>query len=181
MSDTRPPSDDLYCVMAIPPGKPPPAEAKFVGNLSSVLQCIPDTLARIDAIEELEAARIKSDQIATMQQLSRGLQIAAFCDSINTFTRRLDSFEQRRTERIIAEAHARDAEEQQQIADALGNLPDPDQPAAWNDDGELTIHPASQSAQKEQLEASEHPTDDTEGDLSAATALPPIEHEPAGA
>lgn len=164
---------DRFAIVAIPPG-PAPNDALMVGPLDLVMQNIPQTQARADALEELEFARLKADQISTMQNVSRGLQIAAFCDSLQHITRRMDALVTRRAERARRDAEEAERQEQQQIADALSKLPDPDNPAAWSDDGELTTHEPSQPEDKEQLEASEH--NDAEGDLPPALTqeLPPI-------
>ena len=93
----------------------------MVGPLEVVMQCLPDTVARADALEELEFARIKSDQISTMQNVSRALQVSAFCDSVQQITRRMDALETRRAERARKDAEEARAREEQQIADALPN------------------------------------------------------------
>lgn len=166
-------TSDRFAIVAIPPG-PTPADALMVGPLEVVMQCLPDTVARADALEELEFARIKSDQISTMQNVNRALQVSAFCDSVQQITRRMDALETRRAERARKDAEEARAREEQQIADALSKLPDPDLPSAWSNDGELTTHPASQSEDVEELEASEH--NDNEGDLPVklTNELPPI-------
>jgi hypothetical protein len=151
-------SDNEYFAITgpYPPGHIPD-NAQMVGPMDLIMQNLPDTLARADALADLELHRISADQIATMQELSRGLQVSTFCDSISSLTRRLDTYEQQRTERIIAEAKARADAEKKAIEDALSRLPDPDLPQSWADPqhtGELHTRP---------------PTAATTGDNSATT------------
>jgi hypothetical protein len=94
------------------------------------MEYIPQSKARIDAMEELEAARISHEQIQIMQNVNRGLQAAAFCDSVAHLTRRLDSYVARRTEKARRDAEEREAAEHKLIEDALSKLPDPDMPTS---------------------------------------------------
>jgi hypothetical protein len=72
-----------------------------------------------------------------MQKATRALQVAAFCDSIDTLARRLDSLAARRKERRAAKARKDAEEEAKRVQEMLDALPDPDNP-----DGEA-IYPAS--------------------------------------
>jgi hypothetical protein len=143
------------------------------------MEYIPQSRARQDAYEELEAARIKSEHIGIMQEANRAIQVAAFCDSVSHISRRLDALEQRRTDRIRAEEEEREAAEQKAIEDALSSLPDPDAPHEWeaHPTGDLHDLPPSEPQHEQQLEATEgeHP-DDNEGDLpnELTEKVPPI-------
>jgi hypothetical protein len=152
---------DRYAIVQLPDHGPTPDGTVMWGDFPTVMQNIEQSVARQDALTDLEFARIKADQIDIMQKVSRGLQVANFCDSLTTLTRRMDSFEQRRVESIIKARKDREAEEQRIIEDQLSKHPDPDQPHAWDDDGELTIHKPTEPARKEQLAASAHPGPDT--------------------
>jgi hypothetical protein len=163
--------DDRFAIVPIPPGTAP-ANSLFVGPLSMVMQNLPDTRARQDAMEELEAARIGAEQIQIMQDVNRGLQAAAFCDAVTHLTRRFDAFQARRDARIKADQEAKEREEQQQIEDALSKLPDPDSPHAWETAGELTPVQASEPAHEEQLAASD------QGDLPAEISKDPPDTDP---
>jgi hypothetical protein len=173
-------ADDRFAIIPIPPG-PPPADAVMWGDFPTVMQNIEQSHARSDALEQLEVARIKADQIKVMQDVNRGIQVAAFCDSLTHITRRLDSFETRRRERHRRADEERKAEEQRMIEDALSKLPDPDmQTSAWgaegepcpssDDDGDLEVHPPKE---KDELEDTKL---DNEGDLptSLTREVPPV-------
>ena len=165
MSNTQPSkmsaTNDRFAIVPLPPGTSP-ADALMIGPLDVIMQNLPDTHARADALNDLELHRIKADQIATMQQVSRGMQVASFCDSLNHLSARVDAEVIRRAERRRRDAEEAKALEEKQIADALSKLPDPDMPSSWSDDGELTTREPSQPEDEEQLAATET---DNEGDL----------------
>jgi hypothetical protein len=182
---------DRFAIIPIPPG-PSPTNSLFVGPLSMVMQNLPDTKARTDAMEELEAARIGAEQIQIMQDVNRGLQAAAFCDAVTHLTRRLDSYVARRTARIKADQEAKEREEQQLIEDALSKLPDPDMPtSAWPDAtfspaGDLHSAEPSEPAHEEQLQAdqgdlpAEISRDPPDTDLELTKARTPSAQNPVG-
>ena len=62
------------------------------------------------------------------QKATRALQVAAFCESVNTISNRLDALEHRRAEAAAAQAKADEDEEQRRIRQFLDSLPDPDAP-----------------------------------------------------
>jgi hypothetical protein len=117
---------DRFAVVPFRSG-PPPDDALMIGPLDLIMQNLPDTLARADAIERLEIARIKSDQIKVMRDAMPAIKALAFCEAaavaLPTIARWLDSYMQRRRAHIKAKHEA----EQQQIADALRKLP----PLPW--------------------------------------------------
>ena len=100
------------------------------GPLAKILECVPDTLARRDSIRSLQAARLDAAVITQAQKATRALQIAAFCDSVNQISARLDAVEKRRTRRARQIAAQKDAAEQKEIQNYLNALPDPDDPPA---------------------------------------------------
>jgi hypothetical protein len=125
--------------------------------MSMIMQNLPDTRARTDALEELEAARIKSEHIGIMQEANRAIQVAAFCDSVSHISRRLDQLETLRTDRARRDAEEREAAEHKLIEDALSKLPDPDMPTsatADTPDEPKDLHSGPSVAE-----------DDNEGDL----------------
>jgi hypothetical protein len=163
---------DRFAIVPLRTG-PPPDDALMIGPLDLIMQNLPDTLARADALDRLEAATIKSDQIKIMREAIPAIKALAFCDAASVvlpaIARRFDAYITRRTARLRAEA----AEEERQIEDALSKLPDPDQPHEWDappPPGELHTHPPTakisgdQSGTDPVLEPALDP-DDAEGDL----------------
>ena len=132
---------DRFAIVPLHTGQQPSDDALMVGPLDLIMSNLPDTLARSDAIDRLEAARIKSNQIKIMREAIPAIKALAFCDAVAVIlpaiARRLDAFAQHRKARLRAEAE----EEERQIADAL---PDPDMPQEWDappPPGELHTHP----------------------------------------
>jgi hypothetical protein len=120
--------NSLYEIRPISsPGEASP-NSIAIGNLNSVMEYIPQSRARQDAYEELEAARIKSEQTSIIQDMNRGIHAAVLCDAVTRLTRRLDAEEHRRTEKARRDAEEREAAENKLIEDTLSALPDPDMP-----------------------------------------------------
>src|SRR6516165_1099558 len=81
-------------------------EAIVIGDMRQVFEYIPQSVARDDAMAELERARFTADQIKSMQAKTRAVQVSMLADSVSHLSRRLDSFLARR-----ADEARRDAEE----------------------------------------------------------------------
>ena len=124
--------DDLFAIVPVSSPGSAPANAIMVGGpLSSILENIPDTNARHDSIRAHQAAQIDAVATETKQKAIRALQIAAFADSVNTITRRLDAVERRRAARLKREAKAREYAEARRVQEILDALPSPDDPASY--------------------------------------------------
>jgi hypothetical protein len=162
---TVPPSTaERFAIVPLSTG-PAPADAIITGSMSAVMEYIPQSVARQDAIEELEKARFTADQISSLQEKTRAVQATMLSDSINHLTARLDVLVARRDE----EAREREAEEEtaeaKKIADELAALPDPDDPRPHENTGNLHTLSAKEDPGD--------PTDDTEGYLPEELAPPP--------
>jgi hypothetical protein len=153
---------ERFAIVEIPPGTPP-ANSLLIGPLDMLMEQIPDTKARSDAIARLDAARLDAEQISKVQNVTRALQVATFCDSINHITRRLDAYQSRRDARLKADQEQREREEQQLIEDQLSKLPDPDAPGPFAPAGDLHDVPPSEPENREELTAIQ--PEDSEGDL----------------
>jgi hypothetical protein len=158
MTNTGP---ERFAIVEIPEGKPP-ANAILIGPMDMLMEQLPDTRARSDAMRRLDEAQLNAEEIAKVQDVTRALQVAAFCDSIQHISRRLDAYTTRRDARIRAEEEAREVEEQQRKADRIKQALD----ALEETSGELTTHPPTEPQHEEELSATEHPpTEDDQGDL----------------
>ena len=118
---------DRFAIIPVTHG-PAPDEAIVVGPISMVMEYIPQSIARQDAVEELEKARFTADQIASMQQKTRAVQASMLVDSASHLLARLDSFLQHRADRLRRDAEREAEEEHKRIQDELDGLPDPDNP-----------------------------------------------------
>ena len=150
----------LFAIIPVSTPGSAPADAIMVGGpLSAVLENVPDSVARNNSIRAHQAARINSMATEQKQKAIRALQIAAFADSINQISARLDAVEKRRTQRARHIAAQQKADEEKQIQDYLNTLPDPDNPddpdaaVIQSPSGELHALPPTNTG------------DDAEGDL----------------
>lgn len=150
------PGPERFAIIELPPG-PAPAESILVGSLDMLMEQIPDSIARKNAMARLEDARISADEIARMQDATRGILASTLADAVTTLARRLDNFEARRAEQAIAEAKERNDRERQQIQERLDALPNPDDPDNWDYHPGGDLHSVAPSApeDRKQLAASE--------------------------
>jgi hypothetical protein len=147
----------LFAITCVTNGHAPD-DALVVGPMREVMEYIPQSAARADALEELEHARFTADQIASMQQKTRAVQATMLCDSLNHLSARLDSFLTRRADAEREEARAREEAEQQRIQAELDALPDPDQPDPLREHentGDLHTLPAKLPADEVEFELPE--------------------------
>jgi hypothetical protein len=157
----------LFEIRPIPsPGQASP-DAIVIGPEKEVWEYIPQSVARQDAANELEAKLISAEQIEKMQEANRVIQAKAVCDTLAHTIRRFGAEVARREERARKDAKEKAAREQQLIEDALSKLPDPDNPILFGDDtpspdGHLHQLEASRPEDREQLEAAD---DEGIGDL----------------
>jgi hypothetical protein len=108
----------------------PNGELLMSGSRSAVTEPILDSVARADAyslkIDAIKARSLMKQQKVAADQL-RQRQFHAFCDSVTTLGRRLDTLEQQRAKRARREAE----DEARRIQAKLDALPDPDDPSQY--------------------------------------------------
>ncbi len=143
----------LFALTEIPPGQQAPASAIMTGPLSMIMENVPDSVARSDAIRRLDMARLEDVAISNAQKATRAIMAGAFADSVAQLGRRLDALERKRAERRRRADAEREAAEQQQIADHLAGLPDPDAVDPFAPTADLHVAPASEPAHEMQLRA----------------------------
>jgi hypothetical protein len=154
----------LFAITPVPPGHTAPEEAIIVGPYNEVLTYIPQSVARQDAIEELEKARFTADQIASMQQKTRAVQVSMLTDSVNHLCARLDSLLTRRDEQRRLDAEREEEEEQQRIQAELDALPDPDAPDPLGHQNTADLHALPHKVEGDQSEF-ELPNKDPTGEV----------------
>ena len=93
-------------------------EAIVIGDYKEVMEYIPQSVARDDAMRELDAARLSAEQITHAQERTRAVQKIFLLEAINQLTARADNFETRKRERRREAKARRDAAEAKRIADA---------------------------------------------------------------
>ena len=148
---------DRFAIVPLARGPAPP-EAIVIGSMNQVMEYIPQSRARDEAMAEFERARVTADRIKRMQSATAKMQVAAFADVVAHLERRLDAKEAELEEQARRDAEEAERKEAERIAAHLGALPDPDDPTTWERpraSGELTSIPASHPEDKEQLAASD--------------------------
>jgi hypothetical protein len=112
---------DRFAIVPVGRSAKAPADAIMSGNLDAVMELLPDTKARADALTD--AARAVVDAVEAEQQKAEAVASVArmITDTVAHIATRLDAYQGRR-------AAADAAQEARRIRDALASLPDPDAP-----------------------------------------------------
>ena len=144
MAHTPTPAD-RFAIVPVVHG-PAPDNAIVVGPMSEVFEYIPQSVARADAVEELEHARFTADQIASWQSKTRAVQATMLADSIAHLSTRLDAIIAQRADQARRDAEREAEEEANRIQAELDALPDPDDPDpdAHHPTGDLHALPAAE-------------------------------------
>jgi hypothetical protein len=137
--------NELFAIVPVEGTKSPP-DAIVVGNMSAVMECIPQSVARQEAEGRLAEAKRDAAETERQQQEVRSCAAQILGEGLTRLSERLDQFETRRA--ALAEQAKRDAEaaEYQAVEDEMNRMPDPDNPDVHaalqaGDDGELTAKP----------------------------------------
>jgi hypothetical protein len=160
---------DRFAIIRLPDG-PPPAGAIAVGPLSTVMEYIPQSLAREKREREADNLAMRSLKIAADVHLradaviERERQVKAQADAAQAV---MSDAIHRFAGDVLKLQHRLDRIEQQKIADALRDLPNPD---AAPDDGDLEVKGAKSEA--ETVLGDQNPGDLPEG--LQAGAPPPL-------
>ena len=119
---------DRFAIIPIAVRGPAPASAIVTGSLSAVMEMLPDTVARVDAVTK--AARAVIDAVEAKEQKDAAVASVTrmVADTVAHLSARLNALQARR-------AAADAAAEARRIQDALDALPDPDDP-----DGRAPVH-----------------------------------------
>ena len=135
---TTHPAERFAIIPLNTPGRTPD-DAIVVGPLSEVTSYISQSISRQDAIAELDRARFSADQIAGLQEKTRGVQVSMVAEAIKHLDQRLDTLLQRRADSIRARKRRDEEEEQRRIETELASLPDPDDPNAASKEPERSL------------------------------------------
>jgi hypothetical protein len=148
---------DRFAIVPLARGPAPP-EAIVIGSMNQVMEYIPQSRARDEAMAEFERARASADQIKQMQAATTKMQVAAFADAVDQFERRLIAKEAEREAQVRRDLEEAERKEAERVAAHMRSLPDADDPDTWEGQrpsGELTPIPPSHPEDKEQLAASD--------------------------
>ena len=159
------PTERFAIVPLSTPG-PTPSDAIVVGPLNEVTEYIGQSIARQDAVGELNRARFSADQIASMQNKTRGVQVSMLADTIKQLDARMSAHAQRRADAARDRKRRDEEEEQRRILAELDALPDPDDPDAHQPTGDLHALPAKDPDPEDQAEfPGELPDPDLDPDI----------------
>jgi hypothetical protein len=114
----------------------PSGDVIMTGNLDAILERLPDSLARNDALDTMLDTAVKQVEAEEKLEDARACAVKILTDGISRLTSRLDQFEKARAisaKRAEAERKARDAARVQRMLD---ELPDPDNPPYSTDPAE---------------------------------------------
>ena len=146
---------DRFAIIPLEPGPAPP-EAIVIGSMNQVMEYIPQSVARDEAMAELERVRASADQIKQMQAATTKMQVAAFADAVAHLERRLIAKEAEHEAQVRRDLEEAVREETERVAAHMRSLPDADEPDTWDGprpSGELTPIAASHPEDKRQLAA----------------------------
>jgi hypothetical protein len=131
-----PNDNELFAIVPVE-GKSPP-EAICIGPMSEVTKYISQSISRIEEEKRLAKAQEDAAETELKQQEVRECAAQMLADGLTHLSNRLDGYEARKAER--EEQQRRDEEEAEAAAieEMLAGLPDPENPQAMGDDGELT-------------------------------------------
>jgi hypothetical protein len=106
----------------------PTGEVIMRGSMSAVMERLPDTHARTNAIESMY--RVAADAVEAEERQQEAMASAAqmIADTCAHLTSRLDAYIQRREAQRKADEEEEARLEQEQIQHYLDTLPDPDNP-----------------------------------------------------
>jgi len=106
----------------------PTGEVIMTGSMNAIMERLPDTHARNDALESMLRTAIDAVEAEERANVARAAATQILSDGITRLSARMDSFEKARAisqKRAEAEAQRRG---RQRVAAMLDALPDPDQP-----------------------------------------------------
>jgi hypothetical protein len=138
---TTAPTERFAIVPLSTPGRTPD-DSIVVGPLSEVTEYIGQSIARADAVAELNRARFTADQIAGLQEKTRGVQVSMVTEAIKRLDARMSAHAQRRADAARDRARRDEEEEQKRIELSMSMLPDPDDPGSHGPTGDLHALPA---------------------------------------
>jgi hypothetical protein len=137
--------NELFAIVPVE-GTKSPSDAIIVGNMSAVMECLPQTVARQEAEGRLARQEEDAAEVTRQQQEVRACAAQILGEGLTRLGERLDQFETRKAEHAAKLQRDTEEAEYQAVEDEISRLPDPDNPDVHSalqagDDGELTTKP----------------------------------------
>ena len=169
---TTHPAERFAIVPLSTPGRTPD-DAIVVGPLSEVTEYIGQSISRQDAVEQLNRARFSADQIAGLQEKTRGVQVSMVAEATKHLDTRLSAFNKRRADAARARADAEAEAEAKRIETELASLPDPDDPNAASNLPDPSLAPETSDEAPAATKSALSAHGDPPGDPPAPNNPPP--------
>jgi hypothetical protein len=145
----------------------PSGEVIMTGSMNAILERLPDTHARNDALSTMLDTAVKAVEAEEQLEEARATAAQILSDGITRITHRLDQFEKARAISAKRAEAARKEAEQRRVQRYLDQLPDPDLP---DDPEAFGIIPPAQDPTGTSLE--------DDGDLEIKKAQDPERYGP---
>jgi hypothetical protein len=133
--------DERFAIVPVPPVGPAPAESIVIGPMSEVMTYIRQSIPRIEEEQRLAQAKEDAEETERHQAEVRECAAQMLADGLTHLSNRLDAFETRKQEREEQARRDEEEAEAEAIEEYIASLPDPEDPQALSDDGELEIKP----------------------------------------
>jgi hypothetical protein len=106
----------------------PQGEIIAHGSISALMERLPDTHARNDALESMYRVAADAVEAEQRQEEAYASAVQIISETVAHLTNRMDAYITRREEQRKADEEQAEREEQEQIQSMLDALPDPDDP-----------------------------------------------------
>ena len=106
----------------------PTGDVIMTGSMSAIMERLPDTSARNDALSTMLDTAVKQVEAEEKLEDARACAAQILSDGITRLATRLDAFEVRREEQQRLDEQEAEREQQRRVQAMLDALPDPDDP-----------------------------------------------------
>jgi hypothetical protein len=108
----------------------PAGEVIMTGSMSAIMERLPDTRARNEAVESM--LKVAADAATAQETLeeAHASAVQMIADSVTRLSQRLDAYVARRDAQQRRNAEEAERKEQEEIEQYLDGLPDPDDPTS---------------------------------------------------
>jgi hypothetical protein len=112
----------------------PDGKEIMTGSMNALLEHLPDTKARNQAIDSMLKTAIESLEAERTRDQAREASVRMLCDSIDRLCSRLDSYEEQRAQSIARAEEEQQRRDQEEVQAYLDKLPNPEEPNEYSFD-----------------------------------------------
>jgi hypothetical protein len=158
----------------------PAGEVIMTGSMSAILERLPDTHARNDALSTMLDTAVKQVEAEEKLEEAKACAVKILADGITRLTHRLDQFEKARDLSAKRAEAERKAQDQRRVQRMMDELPDPDNPSDPDEPEEFYSIDPNERAQRDQaVEGLPPPKDPAGAELETDDGDLEIKHAPA--